>query len=789
MKNKMKRIFLYGGIAFIVLLICSWWLAGRAAQYYLKEWLKKQGAEIVSVPSVSLNPFVFSVTIRNAKVQKSRNAMIVLEKAVVDFSPWGLMQGEIRISEAFFQGLLLSVRKDEKQFLAGGFCLPPVETLKPPETVFGFPLRRCILSRASMVNSNIQLSFPDHHSKIRIEKLLVWDGLLSEKTKHASFALTGDWNGAEMKIESAFEMEPGRGSASCKIDLKKIELEDFQEIVPASVSGIRGRLTLDSILNVEMENDRVEISQKGKGNLIDFHAVVAPYALANQSADFQTDLLVTRKNGSLSYARMTASLDSHDFQVRDTDTDFTMIHWKNAGAEKAELSYKESFMLFLPLFRSSMLTIGVPPMGTQHEKFPLMTAETLSAKDVQIAKTDIRIGHLVMDNTNAAVVLDPDRMAVNIPEIQMAEKEREEQDPAEMDMSGEEKQEHRFGVRLDSFEITGDSRFSVVDESVDPIFSESFTIRAAEIKSLNTNNPGQKGQFYLSADVKDDGEMHISGDVGLFGGSLSLLVESSISGYPLPDLSAYARSLLGHDITNGYLNAVAGLELTGGQLCGEALIRISGIQISPALPVFSKRLMEPSVIPLDAAVGYLSDKNGNVEINVPISGNPGDSGFGLVHFSQVMLPATIRSAAYGKVKKMVFPYQELVPHAGGMEIYQGADRIGLRLAPVILNAGEILPGKEADEYTRQLSAFLKQETSLRIMICGFSTEGDRNTLQTGKKTSDDMEKILLNLARERADTFREILVSHYGVSSYRIVSCRPVYDPGKTTKPRIEIGL
>ncbi|RJP76273.1 MAG: DUF748 domain-containing protein [Desulfobacteraceae bacterium] len=792
MINKMKRMFLYGGIAFILLLICSWWLTGRVAQYYLEEWLKKQGAEIVSVPYVSLNPFAFSVTIQDARIQKNSRTMIVLEKAVVDFSPWGLMQREIRISEAFFQGIRLVVQKDGNRIHAGGFCLSSDGTLTLPETVFGFPLQRFRLSRASVSNSSIQLQqlqFPDHGSNIRIEKMLIWDGVLSEKTQHASFALTGDWNGAAVKIESAFEMEPGRGSASCKIDLKKIALEDFQAIFPDAVSGIGGHLTLDSILNVEMENDRMEISQKGKGNLVDFHAVAAPYAVAGQSADFQTDLLVTRRNGSLSYARITASLNSHDFQVRDTDTDFTMIHWKHAGAEKAELSYKESFMLLLPLCRSSMLTIGVPPKGTPHEKFPLMTAETLSAKDVQIAKTGIRIGHLVMDNMNAAVVLDPDGMAVNIPEIQTAEKEREGPVLPEMEVSGEEKPEDRFGVQLDSLEVTGGSRFSFIDESVDPVFSESFIVGTAELKSLNTGNPGQKGHFYLSADGEDSGEMDISGDIGLIGDSLSLLVEGTISGYPLSDLSAYARSLLGHDITNGYLNAAAGLEIIGNQLCGEALLRFNGIQISPPLPVFSERLTERSVIPLDAAVGYLSDKNGNLEIEVPISGNPDDSGIGLVYFSQVILPGTIRSAAYDKVKKLLIPYKELVPHAGGMEIHDGADRIGLRLVPVILNAGEVLPGKEADEYTRQLSAFLRQEASLRIRICGVSTERDRKALKAGNKASHDMDKMLLDLARERTDIFREILVSHYGVPSSRIVNCRPIYDPGKNTKPRIEISL
>jgi hypothetical protein len=530
--------------------------------------LKEHGAEDVTIQSIMLNPFTLSVAVQNADIRGKKGSFIRLEKAFINFSLQGLFQREIQISEAEIRGVSLSVKKDENQVKVGGFFPPFIETLRTSENYFDSRIWKFRLIQASVLNSNIQLQLPELNCRIQMDSCLVWDALVSEKKNQGSFSFSGDVNGAEVKMESTFGMEEKIGSASCKISLKKIALTDFQRLLPDSVTQLQGDFSFDSMMDVDMEKDRIEIFQKGKGDLVHFSITMPPYAAKNAVIDFQEDFLITLKKGKISFSRMVATLNSQDFQITDTDTDFTVVKWKNARAEKAELSYKESLLFF-----------------------------------------------------------------------------------------------------------------------------------------------------------------------------------------------------------------------------GKSLLRFHAIQLTSFASDRTEELANPDTLPIDVAAGYLIDKNGNLEIEVPISGNLDDLDFRLSVFSQSVLLKAVRSSAYRMIQARILPYGALVHDGSNAAIYDEGQLVSLRLDPVVLGTGEVLPGMEADDFTQQLSELMKQETGLRMTICGFSTNGDRNILKTRTRNSQELDRMLLDIARERADTFREILVSHYGVPSSRILNCQPSFDADNDAKPRIEIRL
>ena len=550
------------------MLICAWLFAGRISKNYLEDWLKGHGAEEVTIQSIMFNPFTLSVSVQNADIRKKSGSFIRLEKAFINFSLWGLFQREIQISEAAIRGVSFSVRKDGDQVEVGGFFLPLVEIPRISENYFDSRMWKFRLIQVSVLNSNIHVQLPELNCKIQMDNCLVWDALVSGKNNQGSFSFSGDVNGAEVKMESTFEMVEKSGSALCKISLKKIALTDFQGFLPESVSQLQGDFSFDSMMDVDMEKDRIEISQKGKGDLVHLKVVMSPYTAENAAADFQENFLITLRQNKISSLRMVATLNSQDFQVTDTDTDFTIMKWKNVRAEKAELSYKESFLFF-----------------------------------------------------------------------------------------------------------------------------------------------------------------------------------------------------------------------------GKSLLRFHAIRLTPFALDRTNKFAKPDILPLDVAAGYLLDKDGNLELEVPISGSLDDSGFRLPNFFQSIVMKAVRSSAYRVIQTKILPYGALLHNGTDTAGYDGGQRIKLRLDPVVFLAGEVLPGVEADEYTQQLSELMKQEAGLGIIICGFSTNEDRNILKTRTKNSQELDKMLLDIARERADTFREILVSHYGVPSSRILNCQPSFDADKDAKPRIEIEL
>ncbi len=568
MNKTVKRFFLCGMITTIILPISAWLFAGRISKNYLEEWLKGLGAIDVTIQSIVLNPFTLSVSVQGADVHEKNGSFIRLENAFIDFSFQGLFQREIQISEAVIRGLNFSVKKNGNRFEVGGFFPLLLKGHQTSEKHFDSRMWKFRLIQASVLNSNIHLLLPESNHKIQMDNCLIWDVLVSGVKSQGSFSFSGDVNGAEMKIESTLGVEAKSGSASNKISLKKIALTNFHGFLPDSVSQLQGDFSFDSIMDVDMEKDRIEISQKGKGELVHVKVVMSPYAVENAAVDFQENFLITLRQNKISSLRMVATLNSHDFQVKGSDTDFTILKWKNARAEKAVLSYKDSFLFF-----------------------------------------------------------------------------------------------------------------------------------------------------------------------------------------------------------------------------DKSLVRFHALRLTPFALDRTEESIRPDILPLDVAAGYLLDRDGNLELEVPLSGSLDDSGFRLSDFFQSIVMKAVRASAYRVIQTRILPYRALVQDRANIAIYDEGQLINLRLDPVVFAAGEVLPGVEADEYTRQLSELMKQEAGLRIVICGFSTHGDRNLLKTGTENSQELDQMMLDIARERADTFREILVSHYGVPLSRILDCQPSFDADQDAKPRIEIEL
>lgn len=574
MKHTMKQIFFCAMIATVFLLIFAWLFAGRISKNYLEEWLKGHGAEDVAIHSIMFNPFTLSVSVQDVDIREKNGSFIRLGNAFIDISLLGLFQREIQISEAVIRKVNLSAKMEGRQVSIKGFFLPLVEARRTLEEYFSSRMWAFRMAQASVLNSNIHLQLPELNHKIQMDNCLIWDVLVSGKKSRGSFSFAGDVNGAEMKIESTFGVEEKIGSASSKISLKKIALSEFHGLLPDSVSQLQGDFSFDSIMDVDMENDRIEISQKGKGDVVHFKITISPYAAENAAINFQEDFLITLRQGKISSSRMVGTLNSQDFQL---------------------------------------------------------------------------------------------------------------------------------------------------------------------------------------IDIHDD--------------------------------TAYSGNQMEYEINIQQLDADIRLEINKNKFFGKTLLGFHAICPESYILGRTAELANPDTLPIEVAAGYLLDKDGNLKLDVPISGSLDDPDFRFPVFFQSVVMKALRSSAYHKIQTRILPYRALIHDGAKAAIYDDGQLTGLRLEPVLLDPGEVLPGMEADEYSRQLSEWMKQETDLRIIICGFSTNGDRNILQRRIRNSQELDRMLLDIAKERAETFREILISHYGVPSSRILNCQPRFDTDEDAKPRIEIRL
>jgi len=788
MNKNIRRVLLYAVIAAFFLMICIWIFTGHITKHYLTEWLIKQGAETAVIESITINPFALSIELLDLKVQKSGYPLMGLKKVYVNFSIFGLFRKELRISEADIQGISLDVHQKKDGVEIGGFPIPAPADKSPekPEEEQDSSEWKVRLILGSILDSSIRIITPELSSQFVIEKFFTWHTLLSQNVLDGAFKFSGGINDSLIKLDSVFKIYDRNGTASCKAWFKNLELGDFQKFLPDSLSVLNGKLTITSNITAEINQDRIELSQKGKGGLASLKIESEPFMAANDTSEFQTNVLIILEEDNLASARVNASFVSEGFQLKDQESDFTLVKWKEARAEKIEVLFKEDLDLRIASIETAGLAISSPPMKTE-ENLPLLLAENLSVNNISVQDMDTKIGSITIADMESSIHLDKEKKIVNLPEISKDESS-ENQEPAEKMEKGDSSDEKEpSGIQIDLFEITGNSRFDFIDDSVDPGFRESFKIDTMEIRSLDNKNPDQESPFILIAGIKEYGKLEVSGIIKPFATKLYLKMDQRISEYPLSAVSAYSRDVIGYNIRSGQLNKETSLEINGENLSGKVLFKIFAIELAPHASDTTGKLTKQVTMPFNVAVDCLTDEDGNLELEVPISGSLEDPDFSLSHFFQVALTNAAKSAAYGAIKTAILSYGALVQYGGDAAIYEGEELVKLRLDPVVYKTGKVLPEIQHDKYIEQLSELMKKQKEIRVILCGFAIPADINTTNKVPTNSEEMNRMLLSLAGNRADDFKKILVEKHNVSSDRILECQPTIDRDDEAKPRLEI--
>ena len=169
------------------------------------------------------------------------------------------------------------------------------------------------------------------------------------------------------------------------------------------------------------------------------------------------------------------------------------------------------------------------------------------------------------------------------------------------------------GVRL----VNGNIDFS--DFFVKPNYSANLTGMNGQISQIT---PGQAGDLELRGRIDHTGSVEILGKVNPLADPLYLDLKASASDIDLPRLSPYSGKYVGYGIEKGKLSAKVAYKVENRQLSAENNIVLDQL-------TFGDKVESPDAIKLPVlfAVSLLKDRNGVIDVNLPISGSLDDPQF------------------------------------------------------------------------------------------------------------------------------------------------------------------
>jgi outer membrane protein OmpA-like peptidoglycan-associated protein len=336
-------------------------------------------------------------------------------------------------------------------------------------------------------------------------------------------------------------------------------------------------------------------------------------------------------------------------------------------------------------------------------------------------------------------------------------------------------------------------------------------LKEARLTNVNSYQPEQASPITLEAESRKYTRLKLWGKVQPFTKRFSMDLKGQLKAIEMPPLSPYAVKTIGYNLISGEMDAAINLKVILGKLEGEGDLKFYDPKIEAVNPEkLENQAGKP--IPLQSALKVLRDKDDDVRLKIPISGDVTDPKFSFANAINQALIKGLTLATLSYLKYALGPYGMAIAIVEIGAKVGKKTLTGIRLKPVEFQPGASGPDPATMEYLNKVAVILKEKKDLRLRLCGWATESDRMGPRAtapeapAPSGSEPLEKksapgkqgnalkvpalsaeAMLALAERRADLIEDILVSQHGIENKRIFICKPESDKNPDAKPRVEL--
>ncbi len=364
-------------------------------------------------------------------------------------------------------------------------------------------------------------------------------------------------------------------------------------------------------------------------------------------------------------------------------------------------------------------------------------------------------------------------------------------------------------LRLAIGEIAFDDPATVIfaDGALATPARQIFVINRFSLKDLDTAQGSRQSPLLLEAAINDQAQVALNGWIApVDAPEPSFNVNGTVEGLELHNLSPYVASALGVNLRSGRLD----IKLTGlsqqGALDAQTHWLIKKVELEDLDEFEQSSLEQAADVPIETAVNLLSDKQGTIEINVPIAGRLGDPQFDLTQTINKAINKAIGNAVKTTLK-VVFPVMLLAEIGSGKK---------LQFDPVVFAPGtdDLVTG--STDKLRTVADLLDKRPKISITVCGVAANEDflaaraaaaaeaapvvKEPLEAAgtavtdavppppEPMTDEERAALVTLAQARTISARQSLIDEFGADPERVFECRARVDL-EDGAPRAEVSI
>lgn len=163
------------------------------------------------------------------------------------------------------------------------------------------------------------------------------------------------------------------------------------------------------------------------------------------------------------------------------------------------------------------------------------------------------------------------------------------------------------------------------------------------VDALNRNKTEQSSPITLSATLDKHASLNLSGQIQPFTSTVDFTLSGTIKEFHLPGISPYTESSIGYALNQGQLSLDFTAPCSQGQLSIDSTIFLSQLRMQPLNAADKDTVTASLGMPVNLALALLRDRDGNINLQLPVRGNLNDPSLKIAPALRLALTNSIKN--------------------------------------------------------------------------------------------------------------------------------------------------
>jgi hypothetical protein len=327
---------------------------------------------------------------------------------------------------------------------------------------------------------------------------------------------------------------------------------------------------------------------------------------------------------------------------------------------------------------------------------PLLTWGSLGLDDIRgsLSPLTLQVKNVALDNYLAQIQVDP-AGRLNLDRFTGEPEENSAASVPVVAASAADTQSPRAAIRIDRLSLQGGT-LAFTDRHLPQLFSTTMYDLGGRVSGLSSQ-PDMQADVDLRGRLENHAPLSISGKINPLSENLFADLKIAFTDIDLQPMTPYSGTYLGYAIERGKLNLNLNYHIEQQQVRAENHIMFDQLTLGDSV-----QSEKATSLPVGLAISLLRDRQGEIHLNVPVSGDLADPSFSVAGTIFTILKNLL-------VKAATSPFSLLAGLLG-----EGQDFSSVSFPPGLAQLEEPEQQKIA-----KLAAMLEQRPALTLGISAF----------------------------------------------------------------------